>query len=214
MISPTDHRPADAIVRCGRLLYDRRYLVAAEGNLSVRLAGNRFLITPAGVCKGELEASGLVELDLQGGVVDGSAPAPSSEWRMHAEIYRLRPDAAAVCHAHPSAATAFACARVDLPTSMLPEALLVLGDEMPLVPYCTPGTADLASSLRGRLGTCGAMLLANHGVVTVGADLGEAYRRMETVERLAEVALGAMSLGGGVRLTRQQQDLIRRARRS
>jgi len=214
MPSPFDPRPADAIVRCGRLLYDRRYLIAAEGNLSVRLADGSFLITPAGACKGVLEASELVEMDLAGGLVGSSAGRPSSEWRMHAELYSLRPDVGAVCHAHPGAATAFACAHVEMPVPLLPEALLVLGDDVPLVPYCTPGTPDLAAALRERAGAAGALLLANHGVVTVGEDLDEAFRRMETVERLAEVALGAALLGGGVRLTRQQQDLVRKPRRS
>lgn len=208
-----DARPADEIVRVGRLLYERRYVVAAEGNLSVRLASGRFLITPAGACKGRLDAAGLVELDPAGPPVTGEGPAPSSEWRVHAEIYARCPDVAAVCHAHPACATAFACARRELPTALLPEALLVLGDEVPLVPYAAPGSDDLTTALRGRLPGCAALLLANHGVVAVGASLDEAYRRLETVERLAEVSLGAERLGGGVRLTARQKTEVREARR-
>jgi len=143
-----DARPADEIVRVGRLLYERRYVVAAEGNLSVRLASGRFLITPAGACNGRLDAAGLVELDPSGPPVAGEGPAPSSEWRVHAEIYARRPDVAAVCHAHPACATAFACARRELPTALLPEALLILGDEVPLVPYAAPGSDELAAALR------------------------------------------------------------------
>ncbi|MBU0741047.1 class II aldolase/adducin family protein [bacterium] len=213
MIPGPDARSADEIVRIGRLLYDRRYVVATEGNLSVRIAAGRFLITPAGVSKGELDASRLVELDLHAAAADGQAPPPSSEWRMHAEIYRLRTDVAAVCHGHPACATAFACARTELPVSLLPEALLILGDDVPLLPYITPGTDELAASLRGRIEDRDVLLLANHGVVTVGSSLAEAYQRLETVERLAEVALGAKRLGGGVRLTRRQRELVREARR-
>jgi len=213
MTQPTDARPADEIVRVGRLLYERRYVVAAEGNLSVRLPSGRLLITPAGACKGALEARGLVELDPAGPAAAGDNPAPSSEWRLHAEIYARRPDVGAVCHAHPVCATAFACARRELPAALLPEALLVLGDAVPLVPYATPGSDDLAAALRSRLADHAALLLANHGVLTVGASLDEAYRRLETVERLAEVALAAEPLGGGVRLTARERAAVRETRR-
>jgi L-fuculose-phosphate aldolase len=209
----SDARSADEIVRVGRLLYAHRYVVATEGNLSVRLAADRFLVTPAGACKGELAAADLVELDLVGRVVAGAGSTPSTEWRLHAELYRARPDAAAVCHAHPACATAFACARRELPTSLLPEAVLVLGGAVPLVPYATPGTDELAAALRRRAPGHDALLLANHGVVTIGANLVEAYRRLETVERLAEVALGAERLGGGVRLTARQVAELKDMRR-
>jgi len=208
---PVDARPADEIVRVGRLLAEHRLVAAAEGNLSVRLAALRFLVTPAGARKGDLHAAGLVELDLDGAVADGGAP--SSEWRLHAEIYRRRPDVSAVCHAHPVCATAFACAHREPPTALLPEALLVLGERVPLVPYAAPGTADLAAALGERLGAHDALLLANHGVVTVGESLEEACRRLETVERLAEVALGAERLGGGVPLTARQSAEVLRSRR-
>ncbi len=207
MLSHSDTRTADEIVRVGRLLYDRRYVVATEGNVSVRLAEEQFLITPSGVCKGELVASQLVELDLCGTVAAGQSLPPSSEWRMHAEIYRLRADVTAICHGHPANATAFACARKELSTALLPEASLLLGDDLPLVPYSTPGTDDLPMSLRGRIKDHDVLLLANHGVVTVGSSLIEAYRRMETVERLAEIAIGAERLGGGIRLTWRQRQL-------
>ncbi|MDO9694827.1 MAG: class II aldolase/adducin family protein [Candidatus Latescibacteria bacterium] len=199
---PRDARPADEIVRVGRLLYERRYVVAGEGNLSARLAPGRFLVTPAGANKGELDRDGLVEVDGDG---RPQGPGrPSSEWPLHAEIYRLRPDVAAVCHAHPPRATAFACARRDLPASILPEAVLLLGGEVPLAPYATPGTAEVAASIRPFIERHQAILLSNHGVVAVGGTLEEAYRRLEVVERVAEVALDAEKLGGAVRLTTQQ----------
>lgn len=199
---PRDARPADDIVRVGRLLYERRYVVAGEGNLSVRLGPGRFLVTPAGACKGDLTPDGLVEVDDDGR--PRGPGRPSSEWSLHAEIYRQRPDVAAVCHAHPPRATAYACARRALPATILPEAVLLLGGDVPLAPYATPGTPEVAASVRPFVPRCQAILLSNHGVVTVGGSLEEAYRRLEIVERVAEVGAGAERLGGAVHLTNQQ----------
>ncbi|MDO9170778.1 MAG: class II aldolase/adducin family protein [bacterium] len=197
-----DARPADEIVRVGRLLCERRYVVAGEGNLSVRLGPGRYLVTPAGAAKGDLAPGDLVEVDDDG---RPSGPGrPSSEWRLHAEIYRRRPDVSAVCHAHPPHATAYACARRALPATILPEAVLLLGGEVPLAPYATPGTDEVAASIRSLIAHHQALLLSNHGVVAVGGSLAEAYRRLETVERVAEVGLAAEKLGGAVRLTPQQ----------
>ncbi|MBC8424859.1 class II aldolase/adducin family protein [bacterium] len=207
MIHESGARPADEIVRVGRLLYTRKYVVAAEGNLSIRLDRDHFMITPTGVCKGDLSPTELVEMNL-GGDVAGSA-RPSSEWRLHAEIYRRRGDIGAVCHGHPPCATAFACARRPLPSALMPEALLLLGDEVHLAPYATPGTDEVPASLRGLTDDESALLLANHGVVTFAATLDTAYALLETVERLAEVALHAETLGGGVRLTRREGARIR-----
>ncbi len=207
MTRETGARPADEIVRVGRLLYGRKYVVAAEGNLSVRLDEDRFQITPTGVCKGELEVETLVVMN-RNGVVDGDA-RPSSEWRLHAEIYRRRTDVHAVCHAHPSFATAFACAHRALSTALLPEALLLLGNEVRLAPYATPGTPDVPASLSDLNDHEPALLLANHGVVTFAVDLDGAYALMETVERLAEITLYAERLGGGVELSRREWARIR-----
>lgn len=207
-----DARPADEIVRVGRLLREGGHVVAAEGNLSVRLGPERLLITPSGVRKGELEPDDPVAIDLDGRATAGPR-RPSSEWRLHAGIYRLRPDAGAICHAHPPCATAFACARRTLPTALLPESLLLLGDEVPLAPYATPGTKAVAGALQGRVEQGRALLLANHGAVTWATDLDEAFALMEVLERLAEIALHAERLGGGVRLTRAEAQRIREARR-
>ncbi len=194
-----DARPADEIVRVGRLLSERRYVVAGEGNLSVRLGPGRYLVTPAGAAKGDLAPGDLVEVDADGRPFGPGRP--SSEWRLHAEIYRQRPDVSAVCHAHPPHATAYACARRALPASILPEAVLLLGGEVPLAPYATPGTPEIVASIQPLVARHQAFLLSNHGVVAVGGSLEEAYRRLETVERVAEVGLEAERLGGAVRLT-------------
>lgn len=200
-------RPDEEIVRIGRLLYDRRLIVAAEGNLSVRLGVDRFLTTPAGRRKGDLSAADLVEVGLDGEW--SGASRPSSEWRLHAAVYRVRPDVGAIVHAHPPYATAHAVARRPLIGALLPEAVLVLGGDVPLTPYAMPGTPEVGEGVARLARDHQAVLLANHGAVAFGHDLEDAYRRMETVERLAEVSVLAAGLGGGVRLTLQE---IRRLR--
>jgi L-fuculose-phosphate aldolase len=193
------------LVRIGALLYRRRYVVAAEGNLSCRLAADRFLITPSGACKGWLRPADLVEIDHQGrGLGDSSRPA-SSEWRLHREIYERCPEALAVCHAHPPYATACAAARRALAADILEESRLLLG-EVPLVRPTRAGTEDVAEAVREWLPAARALVLANHGVVAWGRDLTEAYFRLEYVERLAEVTLLGQLAGGVQPLADQTPD--------
>ncbi len=194
----------EALVEAGRRLAGRNLIVAAEGNLSVRLGGDLFLTTPAGGDKGDMDPGDLLVVDIDGRPREASRGRPSSEWGLHREIYLQRPDLHAVCHAHPPYALAFACARRQLPATMMPEAVVVLGGDVPVAPYATPGTAEVAASVQGPIRTHDALLLANHGAVTAGADLTTALRRMETLERVAQVALLATPLGGGVRLTRSE----------
>lgn len=189
------------IVRIGRLMYERQLVVAAEGNLSARLGGDRFLVTPAGRCKGQLTAADALAVDLRGRPT-GDSPAtarPSSEWRLHREIYGVRADVAAVCHGHPPWATAFAAAGQALEGCLLPEVVATLG-AVPLAPYATPGTEEVPRAVRDLIAGHDALLLANHGVVAVGATLTEAFARLETVERLAQVTLLARLAGGERRL--------------
>ena len=190
-----------SMVEAGRRLAQRNLIVAAEGNLSVRLGGDLFLTTPAGCEKGRLDLDDLVVVDLDGRP-QGGGRRPSSEWGLHREIYLLRPDLRAVCHAHPPYALAFAVARRSIPTTLMPEAVVVLGEEVPVAPYATPGTDEVAASIREAIARHDVLLLANHGAVACARDLGSALQRMETLERVAEVALLAAPLGGGVRLTR------------
>ncbi len=189
------------MVRIGRLMYDHQLVVAAEGNLSARLGGDRFLVTPAGRCKGQLDEADPVPVDY-GGRPAGGSPAearPSSEWRLHREIYGVRADVAAVCHGHPPFATAFAAAGQALDGCLLPEVVATLGS-VPLARYATPGTEEVPRAVRDLIAGHDALLLANHGVVAVGATLTEAFFRLETVERLAQVTLLARLAGGERRL--------------
>jgi L-fuculose-phosphate aldolase len=188
------------ICRIGRWMYARGYVVASEGNLSVRLDERRILVTPSGKCKGRLALEDLLVTDLGGEVVCGTG-RPSSEMLMHLLYYRSRPDVRAICHAHPPTATGFASAGRALEEPVLPEVIVGLG-KIPLAPYGTPGTWELCAGLEPMVHNHDAILLENHGVVTCGPDLGTAFQRMETVEQFARVMLTAELLGGAHLLPR------------
>ena len=193
------------LARIGAALYQHRYVVAGEGNLSVRLRRDRFLVTPSGVCKGWLEPGDLLEVDRDGRAfcTDRSA---SSEWLLHRAIYEHDPAVGAVCHAHPPYATACAAARRSLDSRVLTETAALLGD-VPLARPAVAGTDDLADSVREQLPGPRALLLANHGVVAWGRDITEAFFRLESVERLAEITLLAGLAGGAKPLS---DELMRR----
>ena len=190
------------ICKTGRWMYRQGFVVASEGNLSVRLDDDRILVTPAGACKGRLLPHELIVTDLQGAVVAGTGQ-PSSELQMHLLYYHLRPNVRAVCHAHPPTATGFAAARRALEEAVLPEVVSALG-KIPLAPYGTPGTIELCAGLESLVPNYDAILLENHGVVTCGEDLITAYRHLETVEHFARVMLVAESLGGARLLSHAQ----------
>ncbi|MGQ9778278.1 MAG: class II aldolase/adducin family protein [Bacillota bacterium] len=189
----------EEVVEVGRRLWQRGYVAANDGNISLRLGPDEFLCTPAGVSKGFLRPEMLVKVNGRGERLAGEL-APSSELRMHLAIYRHRPDVRAVVHAHPPLATAFAVAGIPLAKPVLAEAVLALG-RVPLVPYATPGSEELAARLAAHLPGHDAFLLANHGAVTLGRDLWEAYYKMETLEHFAIISLAARLLGGGRKLS-------------
>lgn len=190
----TDKEHRQSICKIGRWMYSKGFVVANEGNLSVRLDQERILVTPSGTCKGRLKLEQLLITDLSGEVVCGTG-CPSSEMLMHLLYYRSRPDVGAICHAHPPTATGFAAAGRALEEPVLPEVIVDLG-KIPLASYGTPGTWELCAGLEPLVCNYDAILLENHGVVTCGPDLKTAYQRMETVEQFARVMLTAELLGG------------------
>lgn len=198
----TEKQHRQEICKTGLWMYTRGYIVASEGNLSVRLDEDRILVTPSGTCKGRLKSEELLITDLSGEVLRGTGH-PSSEMQMHLLYYRSRPDVRAVCHAHPPTATGFAAAGRALEEPVLPEVVVSLG-KIPLASYGTPGTWELCAGLEPLVHNYDAILLANHGVVTCGPDLGTAYQRMETVEQFARVMLTAELLGGPHLLPREE----------
>jgi L-fuculose-phosphate aldolase len=185
------------IVEVGRRLYAKGFIAGNEGNVSVRL-GDRLYVTPGGTCKGFLEPADVVVTDPDGRPTGGARP--SSEILMHAAVYRRRPDVGAVVHAHPPVATGFAAAGLPLDRPVLVEPVVTLGP-VPLVPFGTPATAELADGVGSAIGSAHALLLANHGALTVGETLWRAWERMETLEQFARIALAARLLGGHTELT-------------
>lgn len=192
----------------GRKMWDRGWVAANDGNLSRRLGEGLFLVTPAGVSKGALTTDMLLVVDSLGRMTAPSSYRPSSELPLHLACYQARPDVGAVCHAHPPAATAFACAHLGLEEPLLGEAVMALGP-VPCAPYGRTGTAELPAAVLPFLPGHDALLLANHGAVTLGPDLERAYWRMEILEHTAQIHLNVRLLGYGVPLAPEQAAALR-----
>jgi L-fuculose-phosphate aldolase len=201
-----EHALREAIVEVGRRLYARGYTASNDGNISVRLDGDRLLMTPRSVCKGFMSASMMCITDLDGKKLAGERD-PSSEMQMHLEVYRQRPDANAVVHAHPPIATGFAVAGIPLDRAVLAEVVTTLGS-VPIAEYATPSTKELPEAVRKYVKAHDGMLLANHGALTLGTDLFAAYYKMETIEHFAKISLVARLLGGERLLSRQEVDRL------
>lgn len=196
------------LIRVCRQLDSLGFVPATDGNVSARVDEKRLLITPSLVAKRTVRAEQLLTLDLRGRLLAGKG-RPSSETKMHLEVYRLRPDVRAVVHAHPPAATAFAVCRRPLDRPILPEAVAMLGP-VPLARYATPSTDEVPRSIAPFLRKHNAILLANHGALACGRSLREALERMERVEHLARVQLLAGLLGRAVTLGRKERLALKR----
>lgn len=189
----SEHRLRREIVETGRALHRSGFIAACDGNISVRLDKNRILVTPTGMSKGMMRASDLIIADMNGHKLKGRR-AITSEVGMHLLIYRMRHDIQAIVHAHPRTATGFAAAGMALNQPLVCEVVIGLG-QIPLAPYGTPGTPELGKTLEPYVPQYDAILMANHGVVTYGADLQSAFMKMETVEHFAQIALVTHILG-------------------
>jgi len=199
----------------GRRIWQRGYCAGNEGNHSVRVADDRILCTPTGVSKGFLRPEMICTVDLRGRVVEAAGEyRPSSEVKIHLQIYKSLPDVRAVVHSHPPHATAFAVAGVNLPEGIYPEAEFFLG-RVPIAQYATPSTQALADALVPHLQPhVHAVLLANHGAVTFDTDLIGAYYRLEVLDAYAQILLLAGRLGRvNVLGARQMRELMQVKRR-
>lgn len=181
------------LTRFSKWMYRLGFAPGTSGNLSVRLDDERILATPTGCSKYLLRPSDMVVVDMDGNLLTGTRNV-TSEISMHLTVYRMRPDAQAVVHAHPPIATAFASCGLALDTPLCAELIMTLG-AIPLAPYATTGTDEVGASLAPFLLSHDAILMANHGVVTCGKDLLDAFMKMETTEHFAQVSLAARELG-------------------
>ncbi len=195
------------LVNVSHWLAERGFVAATDGNVSARLPSGTILITPSGLNKGRVTAKDIVEVRPDGTVLRGRRK-PSTEMDMHLFVYEKRPDIHAIVHAHPVHATAFAVARVPMTGAVLPEVILGLGG-VPLATYATPSTREVRDSIAPYVMRANAILLANHGVLTMGASPDEAFFRMEKVEQAAHILSVAKALGGVHRLTPSELQRLR-----
>jgi L-fuculose-phosphate aldolase len=192
-VAPTEAQLRRDVVETCRRLHERDLIGAGEGNVSCRLDRDRLLVTPSGASKAYLRPADLVVVTAAGERVRGRG-RPSTELRMHLATYAARPDVKAVVHAHPITAVAMTVAGLPAPNHLVPEASVVLG-EVAVAPFATPGTDELPRALAPLLARHDVLLLERHGALALGRTLQEAFDRMETLERVARVALLARLLG-------------------
>jgi L-fuculose-phosphate aldolase len=205
----TEARLRRDLVEVCRRLHARNLIGAGEGNVSARLGRGRLLVTPSGANKGFITARDLVVVREVDGSVVGRGRA-STELRMHLAAYAARPDVAAIVHAHPITAVALTVAGVPPPNDLMPEASVMLG-EVVVAPFSTPGTDEVPRALAPLIGAHDVLLLERHGALALGRDLFQAYDRMETLERVAQVALAARLLGRCEPLPRAAVEKVLRA---
>ena len=193
----SEHELRQEMVRVGRLMWERGYVASTDGNISARLGPDRIMVTASGLSKGFLTTDDLVIIQPDGTPISsyrGRGRRPSSEIKLHLEVYRQRPDVNAVVHAHPPLATAFSIAGVSLARCVIPEVIVSLGS-IPTAEYATPGTIELSESIHQAIINHDAIILAHHGSLTTGHTLWQAYLLLERVEHTAQITLTAHQLG-------------------
>lgn len=191
------------ICEIGYDLWERGFVAANDGNISVKLYDNVFITTPSGISKKKLKPDMLVKMRENEIIECPEGLKPSSEFKLHLCCYRARPDITAVVHAHPPVSTGFAAAHIPLDSASLTEAIMFIG-KVPVVPYAVPGSDDLGEKAAEFIRENDAVLLANHGALTVGKNLTRAYYRMETLEHFAKVSLITKLLGGAKELSKDE----------
>lgn len=183
----SDFEAKKAIIEVGKRMYNRGFVASNDGNISCKVGSNVIWTTPTGVSKGYMTPDMLVKMNFDGKVLMGKNK-PSSEVKMHLRVYKENPDVMAVTHAHPPVATSFAIAGISLDRAILPEAVVNLG-LVPIAHYATPGTQDVPDSIAPYCKSHNAVLLANHGALSWGEDVFEAYHRLESLEYYATVLM-------------------------
>jgi len=189
-----------------RNLYLKEFVAGTDGNVSVRIGKNKILCTPTSLSKGKIKDTDLVLINLDGQVISGKRK-PSTEIKMHLAIYKYRDDVNAVIHAHPIFATAYASSKLALEIPVLPEVVLNLGI-VPVCKYATPSTEEVVNSILSYLQITNVLLLQNHGAVTYGNSLEEAYFYMEKLEHNAKIFFISSQLKGVNSLSKEQLEKL------
>lgn len=190
----------------GKRLYQKGFVPGSSGNISVRI-DDQILISSSGTCLGDITPEEVVLIDFQGNILEKNKK-PSSEKDMHIEIYKVRPDIKAIVHAHPPKSTSFAVAGIPLNKQILAESVVMLGD-VPVAEYAKPSSKELALTAAGYCKIHNAVLLANHGVLTLGNTMLDAFHRIETLELYSEIYLWSKVLGNSNELSGNDiEDLV------
>lgn len=196
------------LCRICHLLYQKDLVTATDGNVSMQAEEGFILLTPSGKHKGMLEPEEILVLDGDGAVREGSG-RPSKEYPMHRAVYEQRPEVNAVIHTHPVYTTAFALAGRNLPNDYLIEMPMMLG-RTALAPFALPGTKEMAEAVKPYLEECSAILLKNHGALTMGKDLTEAYCRMEVMESIAKTIILSAVIGKPERILAEDMEKMKK----
>ena len=184
----------EEICQVGRLLYAKNFVAANDGNISVRVAQGRYLCSPTLVSKGFMKPQDIALVDDQGRQISGPKPR-TSEILLHLEIYHALPEINAVVHAHPPHATAFAITGQQVPSAILPEVEIFIG-QVPLAEYDTPGGKDFARTILPHLkNKANTILLANHGAVSCDKTLQQAYFHLEILDQYCRILVLAREIG-------------------
>lgn len=199
----SDAQARSLILDVGRRLYHSGFVASNDGNITCKVGDNAIWATPTGVSKGFMTEEMLVKMDLDGNILEGTYK-PSSEIKMHLRVFKENLQVQGVVHAHPLTATAFACAGMSLDEPVLVEGILALGC-VPFAHFALPGTTDVPDSIAPYCKNYNAVLLANHGALTWGTSLIQAYYRMETTEYYAKILMMNNFILGKKSLLSQQQ---------
>ena len=184
----------NALIDICHKVYDKGFVSAYDGNISALTENKSILITRSGICKGDVKDSDIMEINFAGEVINGKGKI-STEYKIHLYAYSKRPEVNAIVHCHPTYATAFAASGKGLTAPVFPEVILTLG-KVPLCKYATPSTDELPLSMEPYIDYAWAFLLQNHGAVTLGKTLRDAYFKMEKLEHAAKTLFISRMLGG------------------
>src|SRR5947209_14302276 len=188
-----EYKLKEHICEIGRRIYNKGFAAANDGNISVRLNDKEILCSPTMVSKGFMKPDDICKVDYEGKQLAGTRKR-SSEILLHLAVYKHRPDVQAVVHCHPPHATAFAVAGVPIPNCVLPEVEVFLG-EVPMARYETPGGSKFAETILPHVKSCNTIILANHGTVTFGPTLENAYFNTEIIDAYCKILILARQLG-------------------
>ena len=194
--SEEETRLRQSLCRIGALCYERGTIAAADGNLSAKLADGTILITPTGAMKGFLQPNHMAHIDAQGRPLD-DGPKASSETGIHLVAYQERPEIQAIVHAHPPHAVALTVADIDMQMPIIPEIIVSIGG-IPTAPLGIPGTADLPETIREIIRCSDTVIMKNHGSVTLGSNLMDAYKKLDMLEHTARILWLAHTARGGL----------------